>query len=91
MAQTRDRVPQCFWRTRYFAMEVMGGGDRDSRLAGSAWGDASRSGGEDAGEDLVIHDAADGEPWLWEIEHALSHPRHIAALEQIRHRSTVAA
>ena len=34
---------------------------------------------EDAGEDLVIHYAADGEPWLWEIEHASRHPEHIAA------------
>jgi uncharacterized protein YuzE len=36
-------------------------------------------GGEDAGEDLVIHYAPDGEPWLWEIEHASAHPEHIAA------------
>jgi hypothetical protein len=36
-------------------------------------------GGEDAGDDLVIHYAADGEPWLWEIEHASTHPEHIAA------------
>ena len=44
-------------------------------------------GGEDAGEDLVIHYAHDGEPWLWEIEHASSHPEHIAAaLTQIRDR-----
>jgi len=49
-------------------------------------------GGEDAGEDLVIHYAADGEPWLWEIEHASAHPEHIAAaLGQIRRRSAVAA
>ncbi len=42
-------------------------------------------GGEDAGEDLVIHYAPDGEPWLWEIEHASAHPEHIAAaLGQIR-------
>ncbi len=27
-------------------------------------GDGRRIGGEDAGEDLVIHYAADGEPWL---------------------------
>jgi hypothetical protein len=36
-------------------------------------------GGEDAGEDLVIHYAPDGQPWLWEIEHASVHPEHIAA------------
>jgi hypothetical protein len=33
----------------------------------------------DAGDDLVIHDAPDGKPWLWEIEHASRHPEHIAA------------
>jgi uncharacterized protein YuzE len=50
-------------------------------------GDQSKAGGEDAGEDLVIHYAADGEPWLWEIEHASAHPEHIvAALGQIRNR-----
>ena len=49
-------------------------------------------GGEDAGEDLVVHYAGDGEPWLWEIEHASRHPEHIvAALEQIRLRNKVAA
>ena len=57
--------------------------------------DAPRSnaiGGEDTGEDLVIHYAADGEPWLWEIEHASAHPEHIvAALEQIRLRAKLAA
>ncbi len=48
-------------------------------------GDESQIGGQDAGEDLVIHYAADGEPWLWEIEHASVHPEHIAAaLTQIR-------
>jgi uncharacterized protein YuzE len=48
-------------------------------------------GGEDAGEDLVIHYAADGRPWLWEIEHASAHPEHIAAaLNQIR-RTALAA
>lgn len=49
-------------------------------------------GGEDAGEDLVIHYAADGEPWLWEIEHASRHPEHIAAaLAELRRRSTLVA
>jgi uncharacterized protein YuzE len=52
-------------------------------------GDKSQIGGEDAGEDLVIHYAADGEPWLWEIEHASVHPEHIAAaLAQIKKRVT---
>jgi hypothetical protein len=50
-----------------------------------AGGDETQIGGEDAGEDLVIHYAADGEPWLWVIEHASAHPEHIAAaLAQIR-------
>ena len=50
-------------------------------------GDPAQVGGEDAGEDLVIHYASDGEPWLWEIEHASAHPEHIAAaLAQIRQR-----
>ena len=35
--------------------------------------------GRDAGADLVVHYAPDGEPWLWEIEHASRHPEHIAA------------
>jgi uncharacterized protein YuzE len=57
-----------------------------------ATGDANAVGGEDASEDLVIHYAADGEPWLWEIEHASRHPEHIAAaLSQIRRRTAVAA
>lgn len=59
-------------------------------------GSATRSsvaiGGEDAGPDLVIHYAADGQPWLWEIEHASTHPEHIAAaLEQICRPGAVAA
>jgi uncharacterized protein YuzE len=49
--------------------------------------DEGQAGGEDAGEDLVIHYAPDGEPWLWEIEHASAHPEHIVAvLTQIRDR-----
>jgi uncharacterized protein YuzE len=55
-------------------------------------GDPDEIGGQDAGEDLVIHYAADGQPWLWEIEHASAHPEHIAAaLDQIRRRSAIAA
>jgi len=55
-------------------------------------GQPSAIGGEDAGKDLVIHYAADGEPWLWEIEHASQHPEHIvAALEHIRQRAKIAA
>ena len=49
-------------------------------------------GGEDAGDDLVIHYGPDGEPWMWEIEHASAHPEHIAAaLEEIRRQGAVAA
>ena len=56
----------------------------------AAWSEGV--GGEDAGEDLVIHYAADGEPWLWEIEHASKHPEHIAAaLSLIRQNSAIAA
>jgi uncharacterized protein YuzE len=55
-------------------------------------GAANEIGGRDAGEDLVIHYAGDGQPWLWEIEHASEHPEHIAAaLDQIRRRSAIAA
>jgi hypothetical protein len=54
---------------------------------GSTQGDESPVGGEDAGEDQVIHYAPDGEPWQWEIEHAWAHPEHIAAaLAEIRSR-----
>jgi uncharacterized protein YuzE len=59
---------------------------------GAAAEDDGAIGGEDAGEDLIIHYAADGEPWLWEIEHASAHPEHIAAaLHLIRRNSAVAA
>jgi hypothetical protein len=48
--------------------------------------------GHDAGADLVIHYAPDGGPWLWEIEHASSHPEHIiAALAELRRRGAAAA
>lgn len=58
----------------------------------AADGDQRTAGGEDAGEDLVIHHAADGQPWLWEIEHASKHPEHIAAaLDELRRRSAFAA
>lgn len=36
------------------------------------------AGGEDAGEDLVVHVAPDGRPWAWEIEHASRHPDLVA-------------
>lgn len=55
-------------------------------------GDRDRIGGQDSGEDLVIHYAADGQPWLWEIEHASTHPEHIAAaLDQIGRRTIIPA
>jgi hypothetical protein len=48
--------------------------------------------GCDAGIDLVIHYAPDGRPWLWEIEHASSHPEHIAAaLAELRRQGAVVA
>jgi uncharacterized protein YuzE len=59
---------------------------------GATGGDQRHIGGEDAGEDLVIHYAADGEPWLWEIEHASRHPEHIAAaLTEVKRLSAMAA
>jgi len=59
---------------------------------GRGAGDDAQIGGEDGGEDLVIHYAPDGEPWLWEIEHASVHPEHIAAaLAQIRSRAAQTA
>ena len=59
---------------------------------GEVGGDPGALGGQDAGADLVIHYAADGRPWLWEIEHASAHPEHIAAaLEEIRRSSAIAA
>ena len=54
--------------------------------------DPAQVGGQDVAKDLVVHYAADGEPWLWEIEHASRHPEHIAAaLGQIRQRGILAA
>jgi len=51
-------------------------------------GENEKAGGEDAGPDLVIHYAPDGEPWLWEIESASTHPEHIvAALVELRRLS----
>jgi uncharacterized protein YuzE len=41
--------------------------------------DTSAVGGEDAGEDLVIHYGPDDRPYAYEIEHASRHPEHIAA------------
>ncbi len=42
-------------------------------------------GGEDAGEDLVIHFGEDDQPSGWEIEHASEHPEHVvAALRALR-------
>ncbi len=47
--------------------------------------DDARSGGLDAGDDLVIHYAPDGRPWAWEIEHASRHPELVGdALRAMR-------
>ena len=55
-------------------------------------GSGGNYGGEDAGPDLVIHYAPDGEPWLWEIEQASRHPEHIAAaLAEMRRLMALAA
>jgi hypothetical protein len=44
-----------------------------------------RAGGEDAGEDLVVHYAPDGQPWAWEIEGASRRPELVAqALAALR-------
>jgi uncharacterized protein YuzE len=52
---------------------------------GTADGDPTLIGGQNEGEDLIVHYAADGEPWLWEIEHASVHLEHVAAaLDQLR-------
>jgi hypothetical protein len=46
----------------------------------------------DAGVDLVIHYAPDGDPWMWEIEHASGHLEHIAAaLAELRRQGAAAA
>jgi uncharacterized protein YuzE len=76
-----DPVIRYFPETDTMAIEL--------RAWPEAGDDPGQLGGEDAGEDLVIHYAPDGEPWLWEIEHASAHPEHIAAaLTQIRNRVT---
>jgi hypothetical protein len=54
--------------------------------------DSDASIGRDAGDDLVIHSAPDGAPWLWEIGHASRHPEHIAAaLAELQRQSAVVA
>lgn len=48
-------------------------------------GDQAEVGGEDAETDLVIHYAADGKPWAWEVEHASKRPDLVArALATLR-------
>lgn len=62
-------------------------GDRASPPAGREDEDGI---GRDAGEDLVIHYTPDGEPWLWEIEHASRHPERITnALAELQRHSAV--
>jgi hypothetical protein len=49
------------------------------------------AGGEDAGDDLVVHHAPDVEPWALEIEHASEHPELVAeALRKLRSASGLA-
>lgn len=53
--------------------------------------DTSRIGGEDAGENLVIHYDATDRPHAYEIEHASEHPEHIiAALKELRRNTRMA-
>ncbi len=42
-------------------------------------GDFLQLGAQDEADDLVVHYALDCQPWLWEIEHASTHPDYIAA------------
>lgn len=49
------------------------------------------TGGEDAAEDLVIHYGDDGQPSGYEIEHASTHPEHIAAALRLMRRFSRAA
>jgi uncharacterized protein YuzE len=57
-----------------------------------AGGDPALAGGADAGPDLVIHYAADGRAWAWEIEHASRHPDLVAgALEALRRERGLSA
>lgn len=46
--------------------------------------DPSAIGGEDAGVDLVIHYAADGRPFAYEIQNACEHPEHVTAALRAR-------
>lgn len=46
---------------------------------------APGAGGDDLGDDLVVHHAPDGQPWAWEIEHASERPELVAeALRKLR-------
>lgn len=57
-----------------------------------AAGNAPEISGEDAGQNLVTHCAADGQPWPWEIVHASMHSEHVAsAIDVIRRCSVLAA
>jgi hypothetical protein len=65
--------------------------EKASPRPGDFYRDPPSAGGEDAGPDLVIHYAPDGAPWMWEIEHASTHPEHIAAaLAELRRLTAVA-
>lgn len=48
-------------------------------------GDRDTVGGEDVEPDLVVHYAADGKPWAWEIEHASKRPDLVSrAMAELR-------
>lgn len=40
--------------------------------------DVALDGGEDVGVDLVVHIGVDGAPGAYEIDHASTHPEHLA-------------
>ena len=53
--------------------------------------DDEHSIGREAGNDLMTHCAPDGARWLWEIDHASGHPKHIAAALAELRRPSVAS
>lgn len=47
--------------------------------------DVVLDGGSDAGDDLVMHIGIDGAPGAYEIDHASTHPEHLAfVLSELR-------
>ncbi len=86
MSDARDA--QCAWEPVRYCVET---DTMAVELRRWPRGDTESSIGRDAGEDLVIHYAPDGAPWLWEIEHASRHPDHIAAALAALRRHTAQA